>query len=99
MSRMTEDGAGGKHIQHCEGSDSSHWHPVYGTFFDIVEYGINCPQCEHQQNFAFEDNYSFLENDFVMGIGASFHFLLGGHAEIGFNFTEFFDRIGDDWRK
>ncbi len=92
-------GAGGKHIQHCEGSDSSHGHPVYGTFFDIVEYGTNCPKCEHQQNFTFNDTYSFGENDFAIGIGASFHFLLGGHAKIGFNFTEFFNRIGDDWRK
>lgn len=35
------------------------------------------------------------DGDFVISVSASMHVIFGGHASVGFNITEFFERLFD----
>ena len=56
---------------------------------------IECPNTERSESrsigfVSINDN-----KDIVIGVSASFHVLMGGHANASFNISEFFRRLFD----
>ena len=72
---------------------------LIGNSYDI----FTCERCSHSRYIKVPIDETSVKiapkKDLVLSFGGSIHLGVGGHVNIGFNFTEFFDRIVEDWRK
>ena len=91
-------GFGGTHINYTEGHEDAHAHRMGEGFLDVVEEGINCEKCIHENNFSLNNSAS-MGKDFVLGASFDVHFILGGHISYGLNVSEFIERIVEDFNK
>ncbi|MGM9665245.1 MAG: hypothetical protein ACI3XX_01730, partial [Eubacteriales bacterium] len=96
-------GIGGEHTHYTDCTDyyydKIHHHGISDNVIENAQMIINCDKCDHSYNMN-SSNINLTNNgDIVIGVGASFHVLLGGHVFAGFNVTKWAKGVVDDFRK
>ena len=89
----------GDSYKHCtdKWNEASYYHYCSHCFIDeyTIEAMSTCPNAEKSSStsygiFTFTD-----DRDFIINLSGGFHFLVGGHFSVGFNVTEWFNRVID----